>query len=149
MANQEIAQPASEAPIPEEHRWDILVDASGFSPAAADIITTGSDPDRVPYRKHGLAQPRHYSRRGGRSYPEKSESEMDEEWNTERTPLTAEEQARNHAAISAIKAQLQLREDQKFIDKLHAEARAAELRGEDTHPGALWRAHHEKRHRAR
>lgn len=146
MADHEIA-PAANQPIDrDEIRWNNLVDGAGFSPAEADLIISGYDPDRIPYPKPHRPRPRH-SHRGGRSYPEASDSELDPNWNVESAEVTAEERATSHVAALAALTQLQLESDQRFIDRLHDEERAASLRGETIHPGALWRARQEKRER--
>lgn len=83
-------------PTPDELRWEHLVDNAGFTPAEADIMISGVDPDRVPYAKPKGPRPPHRSRRGGRSYPEEYEDPQ-----TAQPPevLTQEERDRRQAVL--------------------------------------------------
>jgi hypothetical protein len=148
MASHEIPQNTNVPDYHEEAHRHTLEDNAGFSVYEADISLGGTDPDRVPYRKpHGRTH--RVSHRGGRSYPEAADAELDPNWNVQPAQLTDEERAAGRAGYLAARAAIDMRADQKYIERLHAEAHAAELRGEDIHPGALWRAHQEKRRRAR
>lgn len=48
--------------------------------------------------------PRRYSRRGGRSFPEPSDSELDPHWNTGYTPLSDEQVEINRKGLALYKA---------------------------------------------
>ena len=50
----------------------------------------------------GVHKSRRYSRRGGRAYPEPSDSELDPHWNGASEPLSAEQAAFNHQHIEQI-----------------------------------------------
>lgn len=127
----------------EERRIQVQLEQGSINEFMAEAARTGSWPEPPKPSK-----PHHYSHRGGRSYPEASDSDLDPNWNVEPAQISSEERAIGHAAALSALASVRLALDQRLIDRLHEEEHAANLRGETIHPGALWRAHLEKRERS-
>lgn len=109
MADHEMPQTASEADFREEAHRRTLEDNAGFTVHRADVALTGQDEDRALYPRPRQRVHR-VSYRGGRSFPQASESELDPDWNAPSEPLTDVEIARNHAWVSAIKLSLEERQ---------------------------------------
>lgn len=140
----EIAQPQQDPGI--EARMAALENGSGYSSFVArsrheeqedEAVTVVSEPS-VETEKPRTP---HYSRRGGRSYPEDSDSRLDQYWQvTDTTPLSAEQLASNASAY----AELQVGFD--VAESLRADEVA---KGAKSVADAIVRARREKRDRER
>jgi len=94
VANYESDKPAKEPLLDaDERRFNAMVDGSGFPVHSADAAMSGYDEDRFP--PHLLrdlpTKKSRASRRGGRSFPEASYSELDPNWIVEREELSPEQ----------------------------------------------------------
>ena len=82
----------------DEGRFNRLQDTAGFSPNEAHVAVTGIDAarrttPRIPRQRRPESEYPHPSRRGGRSFPEGTENELDPHFNPPSVRRTDEELA--------------------------------------------------------
>lgn len=131
----------------QEQKLDRLVDARGYSyDDARRELGLGDEGSRRSTRKAGSAavertvkKPRH-SRRGGRSYPEPSDSELDPHWNVsfavsqtpeQKAAMTAFQEEREQERRAVLIRDLALASDDDRVDILVKERVRYERAGGD------------------
>lgn len=128
---------------PEERRWNNLVDQGIFSPERADLAVYGyRNTAQESQNSDLISKPtRHTSRRGGRSFAEPSDSDLDPAWNPpyvkpdepEVESIGTSSISPGRRALAAMRAALEMRRTQKIAD------------GEIVRGLAIARAHAERR----
>lgn len=106
---------------PEERRWNNLVEQGIFSPGWADLAIYGHRNNaQESQNSNPVSRPtRHTSRRGGRSFTEPSDSDLDPAWNppyiepTNTESVVADSERR---ALAAKFAEISMRADQRKAD---------------------------------
>lgn len=100
----EMSTPQPHEPDQHEQRLlEVAADQGIHNPFMGRVAAQGAFPQKVSSEQPKLRHQPHYSRRGGRAYPEPTDSELDPYWNaTPTVELTDEERDRAHEAAAKV-----------------------------------------------